>query len=318
MKARVLLWVAAAFFASAAFGETGVFPKELSHLNALVNDEANLVEAVRQYDVLQQALIEWDKELAEGAAMAGDMAEADRRMEMVNQRRELLDQVYTILLQHYPKNARALNYYGEYLYDQRGEIAGAIRSWKLAAAEDSKLSLPHNNLGIHYTHVGEYERGIAEYTKAMELEPDNADFKYNLAQVYMINWPQVKEAYGWEDAKIYKEAMKLSKSAAELRPKDYHLRQDYAVNFFAAERFNVKADWKEAAAAWQNARDCALGMDQVFFTWLNEARVCLEIPDHERAIACLQEALKIMPSSVPAQTLLARAQAAIAEKSSSS
>ena len=318
MKLLLSVYAAAVILPVAAFGQETSFPPELSHLNAFVSDEAKLVDAVRQYDVLQQALIHWDEELAHEASMDGNEDEARQRLGMVEDRRVLLERAYKVLLAHYPKNARALNYYGEFLFDQRGEAAGAVQSWKLAIAEDSELSLPHNNLGIFYSHTGDYQRGLAEYQKALELEPDNADFKFNLAQMYLINWPQVKEILKWDDARVYKEAMKLSRDAAALRPADFQLQQDYAVNFFVAERFGAKANWKEAAAAWQEARKRATGLDEVFFAWLNEGRVWLEASDNERAIPCLKEALTIFPGSEVAQKLLAKAQGSSAQSSSSS
>jgi tetratricopeptide (TPR) repeat protein len=318
MKQLLLTCAAILIPALAAHGQDATFPTELSHLNAFVSDEAQLVDAVRQFDILQQALIRWDEDLASEAARDGNQEEVERRVELIRERRELMEKAYKVLLAHYPKNARALNYYGEFLYDQRGEEAGAIQHWKLAIAEDSKLSLPHNNLGIFYTHSGDYQRGLAEYQKAAELEPDNADFKFNLAQMYLINWPQVKEILKWDDARVFKEAMKLSKEAAELRPADYELQQDYAVNFFAAERFGAKVDTKSAAAAWQEARKRATEMDEVFFTWLNEARVWMAVPDYERAIPCLKKALEIVPSSEVVQRLLAKAEQAVAENPPSS
>ena len=289
--------------------QESTFPPELNQFNALVADEAKLVEAVRQFDVLQQALIEWDQEIASEAGKRGDEDEIQRRGEAIKARIELLDKVYTVLLAHYPKNARALNYYGEFLCDLKGEMAGALSKWKMAIAEDPKLSLPYNNLGIYYTHAGEYSRGLAAYNKAIELEPDNADFLFNLAQVYLINRPQVKEEYKWDDARLYKEAMKLSKQAAELRPTDYELAQDYAVNFFAAAQLGVEADWAKAAAAWQDARARATQLDQVFYTWLNEARSWLNGSENTKAAACLQEALKIDPNNAIARQLLEKAKA---------
>lgn len=318
MKQLLVACTAALMLPLAAVAQNTSFPPELSHLNAFVTDEAKLVDAVRQFDVLQQALIRWDEDLATEAARDGNQEEANRRVELIRERRDLMEKAYTVLLAHYPKNARALNYYGEFLYDQRGEQAGAIQHWKLAIAEDAKLSLPHNNLGIYYTHVGDYQRGLSEYQKAVELEPDNADFKFNLAQMYLINWPQVKEILKWDDARVFKEAMKLSREAAELRPADYELQQDYAVNFFAAARFGAKVDSKTAAAAWQEARKRATELDEVFFTWLNEARVWLAVPDYERAIPCLKKALEIVPSSEVAQRLLAKAEQGGTENSSES
>ncbi|MCC6698220.1 MAG: tetratricopeptide repeat protein [Candidatus Hydrogenedentes bacterium] len=307
----MLIRVAAACVLAGAVlsAQEASFPPELDQLNALAGDETKLVEAVRQFDVLQQGLIEWDREIASEAAKTGDRDEVQRREEAVGARVELLGKAYETLLAHYPRNARALNYYGEYLCDQKGEMAGALSMWKKSIAEDPKLSLPHNNLGIYYTHVGEYSRGLAAYKKAIELEPDNADFKFNLAQVYLINRPQVKEEYKWDDARLYKEAMKLSKEAADLRPTDYELAQDYAVNFFAATQIGVEADWNKAALAWQNARARATQLDQVFYTWLNEARARLFQGENEKAAVCLQEALKMDPNNAVAKQLLEKAKA---------
>ena len=108
---------------------------------------------------------------------------------------------------------------------------------------------------------------------------------------------------------MYKEAMKLSKQAAELRPTDYELAQDYAVNFFAAAQLGVEADWAKAAAAWQDARARATQLDQVFYTWLNEARSWLNGSENTKAAACLQEALKIDPNNAIARQLLEKAKA---------
>ncbi|MFA6244537.1 MAG: hypothetical protein WC655_26580, partial [Candidatus Hydrogenedentales bacterium] len=173
--------------------------------------------------------------------------------------------------------------------------------------------LPHNNLGIHYCHNGDYRMGLQYLEKAIDLDSENPDYKYNLAQIYLINWPAVQEVHKWDKKKVYYEAMKLSKKAAELDPEDYELLQDYAVNFFAAENFEVEADWEVAAKAWQQARTKALRNDQVFFTWLNEARVLARKPDFARALTCLDEALKLEPGSDVVKKLRSEVQAKLAQ-----
>jgi tetratricopeptide (TPR) repeat protein len=102
--------------------------------------------------------------------------------------------------------------------------------------------------------------------------------------------------------------MKLSKRAAELKPTDYSLAQDYAVNFFVADQFSAQPDWDSAAAAWQKARGQARRIDEVFYTWMNEARAWMRKPDPARAETCLQEALKIYPDNDVAKSLLRRVQ----------
>lgn len=292
-----------------AAAPSGPFPEDLAHFNALVQDETKLVEAVRQFDILQKALYEWDVEIAESLAAAQQREEARAKAESAQKRIDLVGKAYRITVEQYPKNARALNYYGEHLYDYEGDQAGAIAKWKLSAAEDPKLALPLNNLAIHYTHVGEYKMGLDYYNRAIELDPDNPDYRFNIAQTYLTNWPQVQKIYNWDAKKLFKEAMKHSKRAAELKPNDYRLLEDYAKNFFASLNLDVEADWEECAAAWRKARERAQRNDQVFFTWLNEARAYMRKRDRARALACLDEALKIIPDNDVALTLRARVQA---------
>jgi len=286
-----------------------IFPPELDFLNKLPEEEEALVNGVRQYQVLQQSMAEWDVEIAKESSKEDAKDQLDR----ARQRYVLVEKAYTILLGHYPKNARAQNYYGEFLYDCKGDQMGALKAWKLSIADDAKLSLPHNNLGIHYCHTGDYKMGLQYLKKAIDLDPQNPDYKYNLAQIYLINWPAVQEELKWDKKKVFHEAMKLSKRATELKPEDYELLEDYAVNFFAADSFDVQPDWDEAAKAWQLARAKARRNDQVFFTWLNEARTRIRKPDYAQALVCLNEALKLEPNSDVAQKLKGEVEAKLAQ-----
>ena len=174
--------------------------------------------------------------------------------------------------------------------------------WKKAAALHPDLSEVFNNLGIHYSHTGDLTRGLVCFDKALELEPDNPDYLYNLCQIYLTQFPDVAKQRQWSLKKVYRTAMKMSKKAAELG-QDYELIQDYAVKFFAAENFQLKADWREAARAWQWARQNARTTDEEFFTWLNEARVWIADGNKTKALACLDAALTIRPDSEVAANL---------------
>ena len=60
-----------------------------------------------------------------------------------------------------------------------------------------------------------------------------------------------------------------------------------------------------AAAAWQRARGSASTNEELFYSWLNEARAWINKPDKSKAEACLLEALKIIPDNKVAQNILA-------------
>ena len=283
-------------------GAPGELPDELHGLGELSN-ETEFVTALRDFDRLQVDLMHWDMAMAQEFVEQGekDMAEACKAK--TTRRLELVDTAYKEAIRRYPNNARVRNWYGEFRYDQAGDAAAAVMSWKLATKLDPSLGAPFSNLGIHYCHAGDHTNCFRLVEQAVEKEPDNPDFLFNLAQLYFIHVPQVSRAHGWKEERVYNEAMKFSRRAAELKPDDYELLQDYAVNFFAAERYGITADWDKAAEAWRRAREKARESDEVFYTWLNEARVWLRKPDPAQAESCLRAALAIYPSDV-AQRLL--------------
>ena len=198
--------------------------------------------------------------------------------------------------------------------DERGEQDAAVTLWKEALTLDEQLASAHNNLGIHYMHIGSYDTGLDHLDRAIALEKDNPDFCFNLAQMYLLYPQELERREGWKLEKIYREAMAYSKHAADLAKNDYDLLQDYAVNFFAASRFNVKADWNAAAQAWRAARAVARTTEERFYTWLNEGRVWIQAEKLDDARTCLKEALQIRPQSEVTRNLLMEVDREIARK----
>ncbi len=290
---------------SAAGGEQ---TPELAFIEGVIANETEAIDAIRRFDQAQLALASWDIDNARTLDANGDSAGAEESAGSARRRVGMVDQAYRVFLRAYPDNARGLSYHGELLYDHFDDPVTALKNWHLATSLDRTLSAPHNNLGLHYCHVGSYQKGLRSLDKALELDSDHADYQFNMAQIYLVHGPQVEKIRGWDKKRVYREAMKHSKRAAELAPDDYELRQDYAVNFFAAENYGVEADWKEAAVAWSAAREKARNQTEEFYTWLNEARVWIEHDDTKRAEPCLDAALAIIPESGVALSLLKKVQ----------
>ena len=302
---KTLSWTVVLNLALSLAAHSAELPPALAHMETLEDDEAKLVDAVRGFDRLQCGLAEWDMELAEELALAGDQDLATEKMERAKERLALVEQAYDYALERYPNNGRALTYYGELIYDYQGDHAKALMLWKKAAALYPTLSAPLNDLAIHYCHTGDVPRGLEYFDRALELEPEHPDYLFNACQIYLTRFPEVAKHYDWSLKKVYKTAMKMSRKAAELT-NEYDLIEDYAVNFFAAEHFQLDADWRTAARAWQWARDRARSEVEVFYTWLNEARVWIEEGNETKARACLEEALKLRPESEVAKNLMAK------------
>ncbi len=264
-------------------------PMELRPFADLLKDEERLVDSVREFDERETALAAEEREGAAG-------------------RLALVDQAYTMALERYPDNARAHTYYGELLYDYLGDEARGVREWERARTLDPKQGLALNNLGIHYCHVGRYDKGIEYLEESLRLDPKHPDLLFNLSQVYLVHPEPVSKRHNWGRPKVYREAMKLSRKAAKLEPSDYSLLADYARNFFLAEESGVKPEWAKAAKAWKNAREHARNTDETFHTWLYEARARLRAGQNRQARDCLVEAGTIRPDSQAVKTLLERAE----------
>ena len=230
--------------------------------------------------------------------------EAVSMLEEVKERKTKLSWLCDAGLQHYENNAHVRNFRGNVYYDNLHREVDGVKEWHLAVSLDSDYADPYNNLGMHYFHVGNYVLGFQNMDRALELKPNNPDFCFNMAQNYLIFGPEVEKKRGWSPKRVYKEAMKLSRRAVKGAPDDYQLLEDYAVNFLAAERFGVKANWKDAAKAWQAAREHAPNKVKTFYTWLNEGRVWKRQGRKKDARRCFEEALKIAPDNKVTKRLL--------------
>lgn len=279
-------------------------PGELVHLQVLVENPRELVDAVRRFDLQQQKLLEWDGDLARKHAAAGQRDLASIQAEESSRRKALIERAWVFTLQYYPNNPRANNYYGEFLYDYRGRIAEALQKWLLATRMNEDFASPHNNLGIHYFHVGDYDNGLNHLGKALKLDPKNPDFLYNLSQMYVIHFPQIRQKYKMSEKELYREAMRLSKKAAKYAPDDYEIVKDYAMNFFAGANFGIEVDWGQGAEAWVQARALSRNAQDRFYCHLQEGRAWIRADESARALASLNEARAFEPDSVVVQNLI--------------
>lgn len=286
-------------------------PAELQHLEDIEQNEQAVIDAARRFDLQQKALIDWDKRLFNEYVENGEPDLAATKQADINRRADLLRDLWQWVLARYPNNARANNYYGEYLYDYEGRIPEALQYWQTAVRLDDEFAPVHNNLGLHYFHTGNYAQGLTQLERALELDEDNPDYLYNMAQMYLVHFPQIGELKETSREKLYNEAMKMSRRAAELAPNDFDIVQDYAVNFYAAENFGLQVDWEEAAHAWEKAVAVARTEGERYFALLNEGRAWLRSPSPEKAVAPLEVAVGLRTDNQSARQLLAKAKEAV-------
>lgn len=296
---RLILVVCVPF--AAAFAAD--LPEQLQHLED-IEDERAAVDAMRNFQLLQEALVDWDSQLA-SQYMEGDQRSlAETKAEDLRARLDAVEAGWQYMLERYPENPRVNNYYGEYVYDHTRDHAAGVQYWLRAVALDEDFAPGHNNLGVHYLHGGSVRLGLQHLHTAIELDPDHPDYLFNITQAYLNYRRDVQRWYDKDLKKVYDDAMKFSQRAAELAPDDLQIVQDYAVNFYAAENFDVSPNWNDAAAAWDKVIALATDPSDQFYAVLNKARVMIRMEKWPEAIALLEQCQKMNPDSEVVESLL--------------
>ena len=281
---------------------TSVSP--LASLESYLNDQAEFEKRVRAFDKFNVALAHAKYMQAKELERGKDTEKAKALSEEAHTLLEQVKGAYELGLSHFENSAALHNYYGEFAHDFLGEPGQGAVHWQKAIDLDGAFGRAHCNLGMYLLHNGNYEEGLGHVAKAIELEPENPDFMYNMIQVYLTHFPQVMRIRGWERHQVYEEAMSLSKKTVSLSPKDFELWRDHATNFFLAKDFGATPDWDAAAKAWQAAREHSRNDAERFNTWLNEARVYIRADKDKKARRCLEQADKLMPNNDIVETLL--------------
>jgi len=69
-------------------------------------------------------------------------------------------------------------------YESKGEVERAIADYNKAIALDPKFAKAYTNRGVAYRKKGESDRAIADFTKAIALNPKSAAAYYNRGYTY--------------------------------------------------------------------------------------------------------------------------------------
>jgi tetratricopeptide (TPR) repeat protein len=66
-----------------------------------------------------------------------------------------------------------------FTWDDKGDYDKAIADYTKAIEIDPKNSYAYINRGVDWYDKGDYDRAIADYTRAIEIDPKNSDAYYN-------------------------------------------------------------------------------------------------------------------------------------------
>jgi tetratricopeptide (TPR) repeat protein len=280
------------------------FLSEEVTLPSLEGSRQEVESRVRAFDKLTMMRLRRMVQKADALEQEEQLPEAQELRDKIEQWQRAILQSYEEALELHSDSAILNNFYAELLHDRLGLSGDAGKHWRRAISLDPGYGRAQNNLGLLYCHEGRYEEGLKHLDLSLDAEPDNPDFLFNTVQVYLIHSDAVMMAKKINPAEVYKRAMAMSERAVRNAPDAFDLLKDYALNFFMAEKFESKPNWKKAAQAWQDARKQARSKEELFNTWLYESRAHIRNKNISAARKCLNEAAVIWPESPVVKNML--------------
>ncbi|MGA8572680.1 MAG: tetratricopeptide repeat protein [Desulfobaccales bacterium] len=133
-----------------------------------------------------------------------------------------------------------------------GNLDQAIADYTKALEIDPKLAWAYNNLGAIYVQKDDFDHAMAAYNKALEIDPKQAQFYNNRGGAY-------------RELNHYDEAIADFKRALELNPSYANAYYNRAVAYYA------KKDFDKAWADVNKAQSLGAKIDPKFLEGLRKA-----------------------------------------------
>ena len=156
---------------------------------------------------------------------------------------------------------------------EKGDYENAIAEYSQAIQLEPDYASAYNNRGVAYSYLNEYKKAITDFQKVMELNPDDAFAFNNRGLVY-------------QDLKEYEKAIVNYKKAIELQP-------DYADAYY--NRGNTYHDLKEyekAIADYTKATELNPACTDAY---LNRGIIYKKLKEYEKAITDYTKAIELQP-----------------------
>ncbi len=228
-----------------------------------VNDpvEREYLKLLEMDDAAQAEVDRWIKENNEFQRQAAGV-DAITLNARIDKRVAPVKKAYEDFLQRNPNHAKARLAYGSFLNDIQEEEAAQLQ-WEKAREADPRNPAAWNNLANYYGHNGPVTNAFRYYAKAIELDPTQSTYYFNLATTVYLFRRDATNFYQISEEQVFEKAMALYRKALELDPGNFVLATDYAQSYYAfdpkltgdpeQDRKIKEKRFADAMAAWQQA-----------------------------------------------------------------
>lgn len=155
---------------------------------------------------------------------------------------------YMDFTRQYSNNPHGYLAYGSFLNEIGEEEAGA-QQYERSREIDPKNPAVWNNLANYYGEFSPVTNAFAYYTKAIQLDPNEAIYYENFATTVYLYRKDAREFYHINEQQVFDKAMGLYAQAMQHAPDDFRLASVCAESYYGIKPFRTN----DALAAWTNA-----------------------------------------------------------------
>lgn len=155
---------------------------------------------------------------------------------------------YKEFLERHPEHVKARLAYGSFLNDI-GEESEGVAQWEKALVLDPKNPATYNNLATYYGHNGPAKKAFEYFEKTIELSPKEPLYYHNFGMLVYQYRQEAKAYFKCEEQQVFDKALGLYQKALDLSPKDFPLATDLAQTYYLIKPFRTD----DAIKAWDYA-----------------------------------------------------------------